>query len=78
MASDAKPNGCFAAAGASLREGFAFRSGRLAAPADNRKLTGSGQHCFMLLKEGKNASLPALNKPFAEPLTATPLLKQQG
>jgi hypothetical protein len=45
---------------ASLREGFAFRSGRLTPAAAQRQRPA----LFMLLKEGGNASLEAVEQGF--------------
>ncbi len=45
---------------ASLREGFAFRSGRLAPAAAQRQRPA----LFVLLRKGGNASLKAVNKAF--------------
>jgi hypothetical protein len=51
-------------AGASLREGFAFRSGRLAPSAAERQTCGGNGQLIFSLKEGNSASLEALNKAF--------------
>jgi hypothetical protein len=50
-------------AGASLREGFAFRSGRLATSATKRQTCDNDQLIFSL-KKGNSASLDALDKAF--------------